>query len=110
MKIDLRDGELLLAGQQTLRLVQARATRIRCTAGVLWLTVTGDPADIVLHAGQSYLVRSDGRVVIESQGEGRLRLEGPDKAAWLWPKVTKYFGWEPACRQNGLLQLCQEHP
>ena len=76
MKIDLGDGEVVLRQSCPLRLSDARGIVVRCTEGVLWMTITGEAGDIVLAAGESHRVRAAGRIVIESIGsDARLRFE-----------------------------------
>jgi hypothetical protein len=50
MEIDLSAGELCLRDNQPIRLRRARGLRITCTAGTVWLTVSGVPGDILLHS------------------------------------------------------------
>jgi hypothetical protein len=76
MKIDLRDGELYLREHCPLRLTDAPGITVRCTEGVLWMTVTGETGDILLARGETHRIRHSGRIVIESLGgDGRVRLE-----------------------------------
>jgi alkanesulfonate monooxygenase SsuD/methylene tetrahydromethanopterin reductase-like flavin-dependent oxidoreductase (luciferase family) len=75
MKIDLGSGELCLRHGQPLRLARAAGVRVDCLAGQIWITVTGEPADHFLQPGQSYRISDQGLALIESIGEGRVRLE-----------------------------------
>jgi hypothetical protein len=76
MKIDLGDGELYLREHCPLRLSDAPGIAVRCTKGVLWMTITGEAGDIVLASGETHRIRSSGRIVIESiGGDARLRFE-----------------------------------
>ena len=77
MKIELGNRELCLEVGKPLRFSRRRHSVIRCTAGILWLTVTGERGDFVLHAGQSHTLRGNGRVVIEAVIDARLRLMSP---------------------------------
>lgn len=78
MKIDLGSGELCLRHGQPLRLVRAAGVLVDCLAGTIWITVTGEPADVFLQAGQSYRIRDRGLALIESIGDGRVRLRIAD--------------------------------
>lgn len=78
MKIDLGSGELCLRHGQPLRLVRAAGVLVDCLAGTIWITVAGEPADIFLLAGQSYRIRDRGLALIESIGDGRVRLRIAD--------------------------------
>lgn len=76
MKIELTSGELYLREHCPLRLTDAAGFSIRCTHGVLWMTITGEAGDIVLASGESHRIRSPGRIVIESLGgPARIRFE-----------------------------------
>lgn len=74
MKIDLGAGELCLAENRPLRLQEACGLRIRCTAGMVWITVAGESADVFLAAGESYRIPGDGDVLIEGVGSGRIMV------------------------------------
>jgi hypothetical protein len=74
MKIDLGSGELCLRHGITLRLVRAAGLRIDCLGGKVWITEAGEAADIFLAAGESYRIAGQGLALIESIGDGRVRL------------------------------------
>ena len=46
--------------------VPPRGVRITCLSGTLWVTGGGDPHDYLLSAGQKFVPRSAGRLVVES--------------------------------------------
>jgi len=75
MKIDLGSGELCLRHGQPVRIVRASGLHICCVAGMIWITVAGEAADIFLAPGQRYRIKTRGLALIESIGEGRVRLE-----------------------------------
>ncbi len=76
MKIDLGERELQLREHCPLRLSEANGVTVRCTRGVLWMTITGDAGDILLASGESYRIRGAGRIVIESiGGDASVRFE-----------------------------------
>lgn len=85
MKIDLGSGELCMRHGQPLRLVRAAGVLVDCLAGNIWITVAGEPADIFLLAGQSYRIRDRGLALIESIGDGRVRLRIAQPADDGWP-------------------------
>lgn len=74
MKIDLGSGELCLRHGDPLRVVRAAGLRIDCLGGKIWITVAGETADIFLMAGESYRITGQGLALIESIGDGRVRL------------------------------------
>lgn len=99
MKIDLHSGEICLAGGRPLRLSEARGVRVTCLFGTIWITMAGEVADLILHAGDSCQIARNGLTLIESIGCGRLRLERP-APSWiekLWGATghTGLFGHGP---------------
>lgn len=86
MHIDLGSGELCLRHGEPVRLTRAAGLHIGCLAGTIWITVAGEPADVFLMPGHSYRIRGQGLALIESIGEGRVRLENVrqagDTAGW----------------------------
>ncbi len=64
-----------LAMHSVLRLDDGRSTLITCTRGMVWMTEAGQ--DIVLRCGQSHLIRSDDRVVIEPLVHSSVAVQGP---------------------------------
>lgn len=88
MKIDLGAGELCLAENRPLRLQGARGLHIRCTAGMVWITVAGESADVFLGAGESYRIPGNGDVLVEGVGSGRVMVNpeaavAGDRLCWL---------------------------
>ena len=58
MWIDTKSARLLVKAQQPLRLLSARGTRLRAVQGTVWITIDHDRRDIVLNAGDSFVVDS----------------------------------------------------
>jgi hypothetical protein len=77
MEFDLNSGEVCLQDNRPIRLRRALGLHITCTAGTVWITVTGQPRDIFLAPGQTYQVSSNGLAIVESIGAGRIRLKRP---------------------------------
>lgn len=77
MKLDPCNSQICLTANRPLRLLSARGARITCTAGIAWLTVAGEAGDILLAAGESHLVRSNGLALVEAIGTARVQLEQP---------------------------------
>nr|WP_316644255.1 DUF2917 domain-containing protein [uncultured Roseateles sp.] len=58
------------------RLQQARHTRLSVRRGEAWITLDGDPRDIVLAVGESFVLDSDAAVVVYPlRAGGSLELE-----------------------------------
>lgn len=79
MRIDVSSGEIRLTENQPVSLRDARGLRIECTAGVVWITLSGQAADIFLTPGQSHRLRGDGLALIECIGDGSIRLGKPTR-------------------------------
>lgn len=89
MKIDPLGEEIYLRDGRPVRLADANGMRIRCLHGTIWITSAGEPADIFIEAGESYQICRNGLSLIESIGNGCIRLEKTG------PGTTKgiSFGW-----------------
>lgn len=106
MEFDLNSGEVCLQDNRPIRLQRARGLRITCTAGTIWITVTGEPGDIFLAPGQTYQVGSNGLALIESIGAGRIRLQRPATFPGLRRRFTEIwrltgFGGKTSCTAVG---------
>ena len=66
MRMSLNEVKLGLERRQNMSLVQAVGTRITCVSGCLWLTQHRDARDIVLAAGESFVLDRPGVAVIEA--------------------------------------------
>jgi hypothetical protein len=53
-----------LPARQLFAIADASTARILCTAGCLWLTVDGDPRDVVLQAGDRFEEARPGRLLL----------------------------------------------
>lgn len=73
--------DLELTDGQPSRLKRASGQRIEVMAGIAWITITGVATDIMLRAGQVWEIPSEGLVLMEAVGHGRVRLHGPAFAA-----------------------------
>lgn len=69
-------GLSLSAGRQAV-LVDARGTRIACADGILWITQYGDLRDIVLHAGEAFIVDRDTKVIVSAVSDAAFAVVPP---------------------------------
>jgi len=74
MRIDVSSGEIRLTENQPLSLREARGLRVECTSGIVWITLSGQTADVFLKAGESHLLRGNGLALIECIGDGSIRI------------------------------------
>jgi len=64
MLIDTRHSRLLLDNTTLARLDSARGVRLRCVSGDVWITIDGDRRDILLSAGDSFVIDSQRHVIV----------------------------------------------
>ena len=64
MLLDTDNARLTLQRDALARLADACGTRLDCVDGVAWITVDGEPRDIVLTRGQSHVVDSSADVIV----------------------------------------------
>jgi hypothetical protein len=74
LEIRLEAMEILLRQGRPLRLAGARGRRILCTGGCAWITAPRLLEDVVLRAGETWLVSSDGGVLVEAVGSATIRM------------------------------------
>lgn len=65
-----------LANREALALPDLRGATLRVTRGSLWLTEERDRHDIVLRAGDNWVVESNGNTVVEAQGDAVFCIVG----------------------------------
>ena len=73
-------GSIPVRSGQPLRVEHAFGRRIAVLEGHVWITLDGDPRDIVLHAGDDFLFdRRVGAIVTSLDGDARIvREDGID--------------------------------
>src|SRR4051812_108876 len=81
MNVIVNDTALLLDRAETVELVDAAGAVATLSSGCLWITMDGDPRDIVLCAGDHWQVERNGRTLVHAQVPSTLRITGPKKAS-----------------------------
>ena len=56
-----------LKGREAITLPDIRGATLRITQGTVWLTQEHDRGDVVLRAGDNFVVEADGATVVEAQ-------------------------------------------
>lgn len=74
MRIELEPGALRLARGQTVRVIDAPGSTIRCAEGSVWITEQDAPQDVVLEAGGSYRLSRKGLALVHAFGDATLAL------------------------------------
>lgn len=77
MELTLRNGTIPLADGRLLTIRGARGVEVECTEGKVWLTIEGQPGDIVLGAGDRARIDSNGLALAEGLPSGAVRLLRP---------------------------------
>ena len=88
MKMNLSGAELFLPAGGLLRLEDACGRRISCTAGILWITVTGEREDVFLRANECYEIPAQGLALVEAIEDSRFAFgiqmqQSAASCAWL---------------------------
>ena len=69
MWINTSHARLAVTARRALRLRRAHGTQVRAVAGTVWITIDNDPRDIVLDAGEAFVVDSGRDLVVLPLGE-----------------------------------------
>lgn len=74
MKIELEPGALRLVRGQTLKVIDALGSTIRCNEGAVWITEENVPKDVVLEAGDCYRLSHKGLALVHAFGDAAVAL------------------------------------
>ncbi len=65
---------------KSLDIRNGHGTNVRVVEGVVWITQAGDPQDVVLAAGQSFVVDRDGLTLVSALGAPAVITIIPEQA------------------------------
>ena len=65
-----------LTARDVVTLPDLRSATLRVTRGTLWITQEGDPQDVVLRAGENWVVERNGLTVVEAQDDATFCVVG----------------------------------
>lgn len=77
-----------LAARESLALPDVRGITLRVTRGTVWITQESDTQDIVLRAGDNWVVEKNGVTIVEAQEETTLCAIGHRLQAWQKPALV----------------------
>lgn len=77
-----------LSRRESLALGRLRGHVIECRSGQVWLTADGEGRDVVLEAGQQWLVEPDTPVVVTAFKPSVLHLRAPNRRRAFPPTVA----------------------
>ena len=70
MHLELKEGAVRLAENQTLKLVDGAGSTVCAVEGSVWITEENQPRDIVLEPGSCYRLRNAGLTLVNALGDG----------------------------------------
>lgn len=98
MKATFDAVRLGLEHRQNMSLVQALGTRLTCVSGCLWVTQYRDTRDIVLAAGESFVLDRPGVAVIQAIRPSSLVIRDAGCSGAVTPQAFAIAHVEPrAC-------------
>ena len=68
MQLELKEGAVRLAANQTLKLVDGAGSTVCAVEGSVWITEENQPRDIVLEPGNCYRLKHRGLAIINALG------------------------------------------
>jgi hypothetical protein len=68
MHLELKEGAVRLAENQTLKLVDGAGSTVCAVEGSVWITEENQPRDIVLEPGSCYRLKHRGLAIINALG------------------------------------------
>ena len=82
-----KDGTIIdLTTRESLALPDFRGTTLRVTRGTVWITQEHDTQDIVLRAGDTWVVERNGLTLLEAQEDSTFCVLGRALASWTAPR------------------------
>lgn len=83
-----------LEAEQTLRIDEGSAVEIACAAGVLWVTLSGDPHDMFVAHGETLRLARGGSVVITALERALVDVrETNARPHWTAQAIAPFARW-----------------
>ncbi len=76
-RASLASPERHIAAGGTLRVAQPEGTEVVCLTGTLWVTHDGEETDHIVVAGEPYVARHDGLMLVHAMSEARCLVIAP---------------------------------
>jgi hypothetical protein len=77
-----------LAARESVSLPNMRGTPLRITRGSVWITQENDTQDIVLRAGDTWVVEKNGLTILEAQEDTTFCALGRRLDTWVVPQAA----------------------
>ena len=89
------------AGGLALRDIRGRV--VTCVSGSVWMTMEGDPRDVVLASGNSFVVDRDGLTLLAAQAPSVVAVVAPNEPRTWRDRIAEYLdkAWGPAAIRPG---------
>ena len=81
MRLELNQDGLCMKPKQLLRVHGGAGNEIVCHSGSVWLTQEGDPRDIVLGAGETFVLERRGQALVQALEQSALSFARSARAA-----------------------------
>lgn len=77
MNLVSKSAATRLAHRRILNLHDRSGDRVECLDGSVWITQDGDPRDIVLDAGESFMLDRPGTALVYALADARVAVQHP---------------------------------
>jgi hypothetical protein len=89
------EAATVLRRHRTLWIARPLGLLVRCDSGTLWLVFDGDPADVVLEAGEEWVCRNDTTLSIHAMTSASVRLGRGLGQRWRVQPLSSVRGTSP---------------
>ena len=85
MKICLEDTSVELATNEMLTITGGLGMKVTCVLGSIWITQNNDQRDVVLAAGETFVINRDGIALLSAMASSMVAMQPavPSRPAWL---------------------------
>ena len=77
MNIELNQDGICMKPKQVVKVRGGIGHSIVCHSGTVWVTQDGDLRDVVLHAGQSFMLNRKGPALVQAFEQSAISIERP---------------------------------
>jgi hypothetical protein len=92
MKLELGQSRLGLERDQLITVRDGKGVRVCCLRGALWITQEQSTSDVLLEAGDSFVIDQPGLTLVMALRPSNLQVSEPRSAADLWAALRNWFG------------------
>src|SRR3954470_2418439 len=91
MKMSKLHTKHQIQAREALALRNARGSTITCVSGTLWVTIEGDSRDVVLTAGDTFVVNRRGLTLLAAHESSVADVCAPNRARRWWSHVVNFI-------------------